>query len=411
MIDKRWLLVGSVWLCLAGGCQSGEVNESSAASPTTTFQQDLDTLRRQGDVLVLRDGPRQVLVSPLYQGRVMTSTAAGDTAAGFGYLDYRTITSDSINRQFGSYGGEDRFWIAPQGGPYTLFFNPGDPQDFEHWFTPRPLNAEPFALVSADSTTVRMRKQMKLTNYSRTRFDVTVDRTVRLLKRADVERALNAFLPAGVRWVAFESDNQLTNSGTARWSSDTGLLSIWILGMFKPTARTTAILPVNRAPEVNEYFRDQLDELPGRKLHVTKRAVYFRTDGDYIGKIGIAPDYAIGAPQQGWLGSYSPDTQTLTLVQYVSQPQPGDVYLNSSWDKEADPYAGDVINVYNDGNLTRTPRPVRTFYELETSAPTRALKPGESLRHRHRTFHFLGDRAVLNRISLAALGVTLEGIE
>ena len=46
-----------------------------------------------------------------------------------------------------------------------------------------------------------------------------------------------------VQMVGYRSTNRLTNTGTNDWQKDTGLLSIWILGMYKPGPRTTVVVP------------------------------------------------------------------------------------------------------------------------------------------------------------------------
>ena len=51
------------------------------------------------------------------------------------------------------------------------------------------------------------------------------------------------------------------------------------------------------------------------------------------------------------------------------------------------------------------------FYEIETSSPAAALKPGESLTHIQTTIHITGDRKLLNDIAFRSLGVTLEEID
>ena len=34
------------------------------------------------------------------------------------------------------FGGEDRFWLGPEGGQFALYFKPGDPFDLDHWQVP-----------------------------------------------------------------------------------------------------------------------------------------------------------------------------------------------------------------------------------------------------------------------------------
>jgi hypothetical protein len=50
------------------------------------------------------------------------------------------------------------------------------------------------------------------------------------------------------------------------------------------------------------------------------------------------------------------------------------------------------------------------FYELETSSPAAALKPGESLSHIQYTMHLTGDLKSLDSITRQLFGVGLEEI-
>ncbi len=81
------------------------------------------------------------------------------------------------------------------------------------------------------------------------------------------------------------------------------------------------------------------------------------------------------------------------------------------WELQDNPYGGDAVNSYNDGPPEPGAKPLGPFYELETSSPALALKPGESYTHVHRTIHLLGSESELNKISETVLGVTLENIK
>ena len=50
------------------------------------------------------------------QGRVMTSTTGGDEGASYGWINYKFIEAGEVSSQFNPYGGEERFWIGPEGG-------------------------------------------------------------------------------------------------------------------------------------------------------------------------------------------------------------------------------------------------------------------------------------------------------
>jgi hypothetical protein len=86
-------------------------------------------------------------------------------------------------------------------------------------------------------------------------------------------------------------------------------------------------------------------------------------------------------------------------------------YVNSMWELQDQPYKGDVVNSYNDGPPEPGAKPLGPFYELETSSPAAALKPGETISHVHRTFHLQGPEADLNTIAKTMLGVTIEEIK
>ena len=43
------------------------------------------------------------------------------------------------NSHFNNYGGEERFWLGPEGGQFSLWFAPGAKQDLDHWLTPPAL--------------------------------------------------------------------------------------------------------------------------------------------------------------------------------------------------------------------------------------------------------------------------------
>lgn len=85
-------------------------------------------------------------------------------------------------------------------------------------------------------------------------------------------------------------------------------------------------------------------------------------------------------------------------------------YVNSMWEMQQHPYAGDVVNSYNDGPPEPGKKPLGPFYELETSSPAAALAPGASLTHVHRTSHSIAEPGDLENITRDNFGVSLEEI-
>src|SRR4030095_8612034 len=128
-----------------------------------------------------------------------------------------------------------------------------------------PIDWDAWDIVGQSATEVRFRKPMTLVNYSTTQMTVDVDRTVRLLSNDDVARLLGVSPGSAVRTVAFESSNMVTNAGTAEWKPETGLVSVWILGMFNPSADTTIALPSGpRVDPRSHRHRRVLRESPRR---------------------------------------------------------------------------------------------------------------------------------------------------
>jgi hypothetical protein len=250
---------------------------------------------------------------------------------------------------------------------------------------------------------------MRLVNYSGTEFDVAVDREVRVLGAADVT-ALGVPVPADVMMVAYASDNRITNAGAAAWTKDTGLLSVWILGMFNPSPATTIVVPFKSGPEaelgpsVNDAY---FGKVPADRLVVKEKAgvLFFSGDGKYRSKIGISPTRV-----KPFAGSYDAANGVLTLV-HLTIPEGATDYVNSMWKIQEKPFAGDVVNSYNDGPSAPGAKPLGPFYELESSSPAAALGPGETLAHIHTTMHFQGPEKALDQIARKALGVGLEEIE
>ncbi|MEY2851496.1 MAG: hypothetical protein RL549_195 [Verrucomicrobiota bacterium] len=399
---------------LAAG--TGTASEQKMNSTPTNFGEDLAFLQKHTDAQVLRKGESAVVVVPAYQGRVMTSTATGDKGKSYGWLNYPLIrqgvlrgekAAGKLEEKIHVFGGEERFWLGPEGGQFGIYFAPGAKFDFASWKTPAPIDTEPFDLVSGTETKAVFSRSFSVTNQSGTVFDLAVERTVQLLDRQEAGEALGTELPGSLPFVAYQTSNRITNRGKKTWEAKSGLLSIWILGMYKPSPATVMAIPFRRegegeGPVVNDaYFGkispDRLRQAPG--------VVFFRGDGASRGKIGIPPDRSTG-----FAGSYSPDLEVLTLVR-CARPKKGERYVNSMWEQQKDPYAGDAINAYNDGSPAPGEPPLGPFYELETSSPGAELAPGQSLTHVQTTVHVSGAPQDLDPLAVAALGVRVKEIQ
>jgi hypothetical protein len=393
-------------IALAAGC-----GKSAKAPEGILFKDDATFLMAHTKAIILTGANNlaQVAVNPDLQGRVMTSTAGGPDGLSFGWINRELIASGAKNPHMNAFGGEDRFWLGPEGGQFSIFFKKGDPFDLDHWFTPPPVNEAAYDVVKRKADSIHFRKVMHLVNYSAAEFDLELNREVRILK-ADEVQGLGVPVPAGVRMVAYSSDNRITNIGTKSWAKETGLLSVWILGMFNPSPATTIVIPFKTGPEadlgpvVNDAY---FGKVPADRLIVREKegVLFFSGDGKYRSKIGISPRRV-----KPFAGSYDTANNVLTVI-HVTIPEGVTDYVNSMWKIQDDPFAGDVVNSYNDGPASPGAKPLGPFYELESSSPAADLRPGETLAHVHTTIHLQGPEKALEAIARSVFGVGLKEIE
>lgn len=371
-------------------------------SAEVTFADDVAFLQKHGAVHVLESASgARVALSAKYQGRVMTS---GVEASGksFGWINRDFIAAGKTATPFDNFGGEDRFWLGPEGGQYGLYFAKGAAYTFDNWQVPHAMQEGEWAMKEASKTRAVFEKTLSVTNWSGTKLDVAIERTVALVD-----------LPAenGVKTVAYETVNKITNKGKAPWKKETGLLSIWILAMYAPSSDTRVVVPFETAgvpagtPIVNDAY---FGKVPADRLTVRedKGFLLFTADGKQRGKIGLVP-----ARAKSVLGSYSAGSKLLTVVSYDKPKAAASLpYVNSMWEKQKAPFAGDVVNSYNDGPPAPDKPPLGGFYELETSSPGAELAPEKSLVHTHRTIHFVGEASALEPLAKKHLGVSLGDV-
>lgn len=372
-----------------------------------TFGYDLQFLKSKDSIIVLSNGDAKVIVSPKYQGKVFTSTANGLSGNSFGWINYAALNSDIVAQHINAYGGEDRMWLGPEGGQYSIFFKPNAKMTFENWQTPAGLDTESWNLISSDSTSVSMNKVLRLGNYSGRQFNTLISRKVRLLSVKDLNDKLGIDVNLEIKWVGFESENRLTNSSSEKWTKEKGTLCIWVLGMLKPSESGTVVIPYVQGDEkklgkiaTTNFF----GEIPSNRIKFEDGLLYFKIDGKHRSKLGLSAQRATSLA-----GSYDALTQVLTIVKFDKPTAPAD-YINQLWEIQKEPFKGDVINSYNDGPLDNGTQ-MGPFYELETSSPAAFLAPGESITHTQQIYHFSGSEKELNLISKVVLGVSIEKIK
>jgi len=353
------------------------------------------------DLVVLENGEASILISPELQGRVMTSTAGGDDGKSFGWINHDLIASGEMNEQFNPTGGEERFWLGPEGGQFALYFKKDTKFELDSWFVPKELDTEAFNLVRNSENRAFFEREMKLVNYTGTTFDLRVQRIITLLQKDDAAEILGFNIPETVKMVGFASENNLTNIGPEAWDKKTGLLSIWILSMFNSSDETTIIVPFKKGEEDilgKKVTDDYFGKIPKERLQVKDSVLFFKADGKERGKIGISPQRALPV-----LGSYDAKNKVLTIANF-NLPEGATDYVNSLWEIQEFPFSGDAVNAYNDGGA------LGPFYELESSSPAMDLQSNESSSHIHRTFHFVGSEGDLEKLAIGILGVSIKDL-
>jgi Family of unknown function (DUF6786) len=401
MTRKLFLILLSALFLIIYSC-----NQTKNINSMGTYGQD-KAFMKENNIKFLElssdDNLSRILIVPAYQGRVMTSTANGEDGRSYGWINYSFIESGKKDPQFNVYGGEERLWIGPEGGPFSIYFKEGDEQVFSNWVVPPLIDTDTYDIQQQDKTNVKFVKEAELINASGNTYKLKIERELSILSRDEISELLKVNIPEDLRMVAYESENTIMNTGLEAWTKDKGLPSIWMLCMFNPSPETTVFLPFDEDAEGTIVNDDYFGKVPSDRLKIDEGVVYFKIDGKYRSKIGIPPQRA-----KELSGSYDSGSKILTLL-WCSLPDEPMAYVNSKWGEQDDPYIGDAINSYNDGPV-EDGSIMGPFYEIETSSPAAELEPGKSLTHVQRLMHIEGDEEKLAELVQALFNLSLEDI-
>jgi hypothetical protein len=372
-----------------------------------SFGYDLNFLSKYDQIIVLKseDSDAQVIVSPKYQGKVFTSTDAGAAGSSFGWVNYKAF-SKTPDAHMNAFGGENRLWLGPEGGKFSLFFKPDSKMVFENWKTPAAIDTESWNVLSKNNRSVTMQKDIHLTNYAGSELILTIDRTINILSKDQIAERIGMSPDSTVRAVGYETENIITNKGDQEWTEKTGMPCIWLLDMFKPSPKTTIVIPFsnfNKDSVSQIATTNYFGEIPADRLKISDTTLFFKADGKSRGKLGIRPTHV-----KPVAGSYDAENKCLTIILFDIDQKAR--YLNQEWNTSKPSFSGDAMNAYNDGPLSDGSR-MGPFYEIESVSPPAFLKPMQSLKHHHAVFHFTGDEKGLDAIARKLLGVPLDTIE
>jgi hypothetical protein len=371
-----------------------------------TFGYDLEFLKQHHpDMVLLKDlnGSAQVIVLPAYQGRVMTSTSDGEKGLSYGWINHDLIATGAFSEHFTALGGEERFWLGPEGGQFSLFFKKGSDFTFNNWYVPKAIDSEAFNLIFSTNTEAKFEKTMQIENYSGTRFDLKINRTISLLDQKTIGQLLGIELSSAIRSVGFQSENVLTNIGSKGWEKQSGLLSMWILSMLQSNDQTNVVMPYKKGDSLSLgkiVTDDYFGKLTSDRLKIGDGYLLFKADAKQRSKIGVSPKRALPIA-----GSYDAKNKVLTIAQFTLSDGLTD-YVNSAWKLQDNPFEGDAVNAYTDGPIDG--KQMGKFYELESSSPALSLAPMKNAKHIHRTIHLSGSTVKLNEISKKLFGLELD---
>jgi hypothetical protein len=348
----------------------------------------LGATRNAPVILEARASSAAIAVAPDLVGRVVCSTFDRKLGQSNAWINKEAILAGKVDPVFNNFGGEERFWFAPEGGPFGLMFGTNN-SSFNNYCVQDGMSSLAYHVVRHDDQSVLMQAEFSLQNASRTKFQLRVDRRVSLLESSPF--AMEA--PEPLEFAAFQTENVVTNVGDATWDRKGGALAIWCLGQFMEKPRLSVIVPVRPAsdstsmpPTVDEYFKDFcIDGVlpPGRRANFDS-FVLLKADGKVRAKIGVKRERATGR-----LGSYDPESDHLTIVDFDFYPELD--YPTGYWRTYGNAFDGDALSVYIDGPQ-EPGGPGGAFYELETMSPAMFLRPGESFAYRNRTHHLRGRR-------------------
>lgn len=360
-------------------------------------------VKYDSSIIELKDesGSARLLLSPAWQGRVMTSTSMGPEGASYGWINYDLLASGERKKQFNPVGGEERLWLGPEGGQFSVYFAPGDSFNISKWQVPGVIDTLEYKVQSGSGAQAIFFAEATLRNYSGSELNVIIERRVRLLRPPETESVIGARIPQGVQAIGYETHNKIENKGTNDWQKTTGLLSIWLLGMMTPSDSTQVIIPFRpienaKSMITTNYFGD----IPADRLQIKDSVLFFKADGKYRSKIGLPPSIA-----KPIAASFDFSRKILTVI--IFPVNEDGLYVNSKWEMQKDPFSGDVVNSYNDGPLANGEQ-LGPFYELESSSSVRELKRAESQTYIQVTCHFEGDYEGLKELAKNILGVDLE---
>lgn len=405
-----WLLPAVA--LLGAGC--GVVKEnafSTDESKLWTIGQELSFFSKYSvDAQVLKNDESVLIFSPTYHGRIFTSAFGDESSPSLGWFNRELVALKNRNLRTAFIGGEDALFVGPEGGDASVYFDRGALWTEENRKLPEIVSTNAWKMVSRSDTRARFEARGELTNALGTKFSISVEREISLLSRDDVSKILGVEIPQGLKLVAFQSMNKLTNTSDKKWTEKTGMLNMSVKSCFNANKTVYAFVPY-RAGDASEYgdvVRDNVFDSAtsasplGDRISIFDDYIRFKCDGRHISGIGVN-----SRRSEGIAFSYDDKNAVLTIVLYI-KPSGRRAYYPASWRNAQTGFDGEAISVYNNGPASRNIYFSNLFYEIATYSPALDLDAGRSQFHLQRTFHFHGSEYDLDLLAYKLTGVSLK---
>ncbi|MBR6389498.1 MAG: hypothetical protein IKS15_05205 [Opitutales bacterium] len=407
---KKIFNVAMLGAAAAALCACGLIEESIADKSGQSqweFGLDLAFLEKYADCVVLGEGESFVAVSPKLQARVMTSTLGGEEGMSIGWINRGLIASKNPESHMNLYGGEDRFWIGPEGTEHSVFFEKGALFVPDNWKIPQEISAQPWKVKSANRYQASFEKEIHITSARGEKFDILASREISFISKENAQSILKVEIPESVKMVAFQSANKATNIGARAWGAETGYINLAVVSTFHANKTTYGFIPFNQGDPKNlgTIITDLYNESPiGDRLSVAADFVRMRLDGAKLGEIFMNPRRS-----RSIMGFYDSDKNLLTIIAVVP-PASQKKYLVPYWRRTNDMLDGDALGLFNNGPANHDTFYADKLFKATTFSPALALKPQKSQLHIQRTFHFCGSEYELEKIAQKLLGVGIKDL-
>lgn len=373
-----------------------------------TIHELIELLRNSGvtPYTLTGRGESVAIVTPSLSGRVLATSFRGHQDSINGFVDADAFRH-GMRDFWDNWGGEDRYWLCPEGGQFGLMFQ-GKENCFANYTVQPGINNQVYRVteIAASGNNLTMQAEFELVNAKGTQFSLQSTRRITLLE--DCPFTVGTSLE--VESVGFESSSTITNIGQDPWTRDSGALAHWHLGQFPLGDRTVIVIPFRPGsssdPPVREdYFREFCidGKMPADRYSIGDGFVLLRADGRCRTKIGQNRSRGTGL-----IGSIDLDSNRLVFMDYDFYPNLQ--YAASYWYEQTEPYNGDCISVSAEGP-SEVGAPNGRCYELESMSPAMLLPPGQSFTFRTRTMHVRGSQPIVADICRQQLGPSWSALD